>query len=53
MVVAIRNIEKTNPLRPTPFTIMLLKTFLFAQGTGQALVDPIKGKMRENILEWM
>jgi hypothetical protein len=23
------------------------------KGLNQALVDPIKGKMRENILEWM
>lgn len=36
-----------------PFTMMLLKTFMFAQGTGQALVDPIKGGSKENIFEWM
>jgi hypothetical protein len=30
MVATICNIEKTNPLQPMPFTMMLLKTFLFA-----------------------
>jgi hypothetical protein len=27
--------------------------FFFAQGKGQALVDPIKGGMKENTLKWM
>ncbi len=53
MVVAICNMEKTNPLKATPFIVMLLKTFLFAQEIGQALVDTIKKGMRENIFEWM
>jgi hypothetical protein len=36
-----------------PFAMMLLKTFMFAQGTGKTLVDPIKGGSRENIFKWM
>jgi hypothetical protein len=35
MVATICNMEKTNPLQPTPHTMMLLKTFLFAQEIGQ------------------
>lgn len=53
VVTTISNMEKTNPLQPTPFIVMLLKTFMFAQGIGQALVDPIKGGPRENIFKWM
>jgi hypothetical protein len=41
------------PTQPTPFIILLLKMFLFTQGKGQALDDPIKGGMNENILDWM
>jgi hypothetical protein len=52
-VVTICNMEKTNPLWPTPFIVMLLKTFMFAQRSRQALVDPIKVGSRGNIFEWM
>ncbi len=45
--------EKTNSLQPTPFTMMLLKTFMFAHGIGQASADPIKVGSKENIFEWM
>jgi hypothetical protein len=31
--------------------VLLLKMFLFSQGKGQALIDPIKGRTKENILE--
>ncbi len=53
MVVAIRNMENTNPLWPTPFIVILLKTFMFAQGIGQILVDLIKVGSKGNIFEWM
>ncbi len=53
VVVAIHNMEKTIPAQPTPFNVLLLKMFLFAQGKGQALVDPIKGGTKKNIQEWM
>jgi hypothetical protein len=46
VVVAICNMEKIIPARPTPFNVLLLKMFLFAQGKGQALVDPIKRGMK-------
>ncbi len=53
VVVVIRNMEKTILAQPTPFNVLLLKMFLFAQGKGQAFVDPIKGWTKENVLEWM
>ncbi len=53
VVATIRNMEKTFPGWPTPFSVLLLKMFLFSQGKGQALIDPIKGGTKENILEWM
>jgi hypothetical protein len=46
VVVAICNMEKIIPAWPTPFSVLLLKMFLFAQGKGQALVDLIKGGMK-------
>ncbi len=53
MVATICNMEKIILAQPTPFRVLLLKMFLFAQGKGQALVDPIKGRMKENTLKWM
>jgi len=52
VVVAIRNMEKTIPAKPRPFSVLLLKMFLFVQGKGQAFANPIKGT-KENILKWM
>jgi hypothetical protein len=51
LMATIRNMEKTFPTSPTPFSVLLLKMFLFSQGKGQALIDPIKGRTKENILE--
>jgi hypothetical protein len=53
VVASICNMEKIIPAWPTPFNILLLKIFLFAQGKGQTLVDLIKWRMKENTLKWM
>ncbi len=53
VVATICNMEKMIPTRPTPFSVLLLKMFLFAQGKGKTFANPIKGGMKENKLEWM
>jgi hypothetical protein len=53
VVATIHNMKKIIPAQPIPFNVLLLKMFLFAQGKGQALVKPIKGRTKENILKWM
>ncbi len=53
LVATIHNMEKIIPTWPTPCSVLLLKMFFFSQGKGKAFVNPIKGGMKENILEWM
>jgi len=52
VVTTICNMEKTIPMRPTPFNVSLLDMFLFAQGKGQAFANPIR-RTKENILKWI
>jgi len=42
--------QVANPLQPTPYTILLFKMFLFAQGDKQPMCHPTKGGTWENFL---
>jgi hypothetical protein len=50
IVVMICNLQMEKPLQPTPYTILLFKMFLFAQGDKQPMCHPTKGGTRKNIL---
>jgi len=42
--------QVAKPLQPTPYTILLFKMFLFAQGDKQPMCHPTKGGTWENFL---
>jgi hypothetical protein len=47
------NMQKTKPLQPTLWIVLILKMFMFAWGLGQFVCHLTKGRNKENILEWM
>lgn len=53
IIVMICNMQVANPLQPTPYTILLFKMFLFAQGDKQPMCHPTKGGTWENFLRWI
>jgi hypothetical protein len=50
IVVMICNMQMANQLQPTPYTILLFKMFLFAQGDRQPMCHLTKGGTQKNIL---
>jgi hypothetical protein len=53
IIVTIFNMEKSNLLWPTPYTMLLVKMFLFTWCIKQAKCHPINGRTRENTMEWL
>jgi hypothetical protein len=47
------NMQKTKPLQPTLWIVLILKMFMFAWGLAQFVCHLTKGRNKKNILEWM